>query len=146
MPRQGDKNMSIIYMNEYLSKEKLFNKKKKVVNADYINAEEPSQTPTSKQKIYLNDLELDRIPRIDLNIENLIIANGFCIDGDYIDDLGGHLAIYRYSEPDLPMVWIRNGSMPVYVQLTEDDIFGIVCSISFQYDREGSVEGGNSDE
>lgn len=86
------------------------------------------------QKVFINGEQVDEVPRIEFEQENLIISNGNFISVDYIEDFYGCVAFFRQSDPGLPVAWIHDKKTAVYIELQENDDFGQVCIVKFNYE------------
>lgn len=105
---------------------------KKVTDTNTIKEIDPNNDE-SGLKIFIDGEEFNEVPRIDFEQENLIISNGNFVSADYMDDFFGCVAFFRESDPDLPVVWIHDKNTTVYIELLENDDFGLICIVKFNY-------------
>ena len=85
-------------------------------------------------KIFIDGEEFNEVPRIDFEQENLIISNGSFINADYMDDYFGCVAFFQEIDPYLPVAWIQDKNTTVFIELLENDDFGLVCIVKFNYE------------
>lgn len=91
----------------------LFDKKKYRVNRSSLRVK---TNITSKPNIFLNSLELDFVPEIEIDLnKDLIIANGHVILAGYIGDYEGHVGFFKNKDDELPISWIHDSEATVFI-------------------------------
>lgn len=105
-----------------------FEETKSMLNAKPVTSDEPGL------KIYINGERVSEIPRIEFEQENLIISNGNYIVADYMDEYFGCIGFFRDEDPTLPVAWIHDKDTSVFIELLENDDFGLVCILKFSYE------------
>lgn len=90
--------------------------------------------PLDRLVVYLNDEELDEIPRLDFDIDNdYIICNGTLIKADYIDSYNNTLGFYRNEDTVNPIAYIADNSTEVSIDLGEREDESVFCFIEYGY-------------
>ncbi|MCB2292656.1 hypothetical protein LGK95_03780 [Clostridium algoriphilum] len=105
------------------------------VKVDTSKSKAASKEPLGRLVIYLNDEEMDKIPRLEFSIDkDYIICNGTLIKADYIDSYNDNsIGFYRNGDSINPIASLIDICTEVYIELSKREDGVTFCFIDYKF-------------
>jgi hypothetical protein len=106
-----------------------------MVKVDTSKSKAARKEPLERLVIYLNDEEMDGIPRLEFDKDkDYIISNGTLIKADYIDSYNDNtIGFYTNEDSVNPIASLIDISTKVYIDLSEREDGVVFCFIDYRY-------------
>lgn len=130
--KKGNKNLSFKH-EDFQEITKIYDIKMDRVNT--TKSKSARKELPERLVIYLNDEEVDEIPRLEFDInKDYIICNGNLIKADYIDSFNhSTIGFFRKQDPINPIAYLIDIYTEVFIELSEREDGASFCFIDYNY-------------